>query len=63
MATRTIRYAIEASDGQPSQWRQVGEEYEALDKAEAEWNRLDDLYGYNTYHRLVEVKRKVLKEA
>lgn len=61
------RYAIESKrcSGNPEpEWCPVfGAEFVDLEDAEREWNRLDDLHGHDTYHRLVEVKRKVLREA
>lgn len=36
--------------------------YDDRAEAEDEFERLDDMWGHNTYHRLIEVKRKVLRE-
>jgi hypothetical protein len=69
-AETTTKYAIESkpcrsSDGQDPEWRPAfgTTEYDQLEDAEREWSRLDGLYGDDTYHRLVRVKRKVLKSA
>lgn len=59
------RYIIESalphSQTRPSlEWRKVPDaEFEDLDDAEREWWRLDDLCGHNTYHRIVDVNRRV----
>jgi hypothetical protein len=34
-----------------------------LDDAEQEWDRLNERNGHDHYHRLVQVKRKVLRSA
>jgi hypothetical protein len=61
-------YVIEykrCTDREPEpEWREVfGPQFADRDDAEREFDRLNDLHGHDTYHQLVEVKRKVLKSA
>lgn len=60
------RYVIERKPcrwigDQEPEWQSTSPEFDDLDEAEREWLRLDDLDGRDTYHRLVEIKRKVLR--
>lgn len=44
------------------QWYQQGEDYTDEAEAEREWELQADLHGHDTYIRLVEIERKVLRE-
>lgn len=62
------RYVIEhrpvSYDGdREPEWRATGPEYVDLGDAEREWFTLNELNGHDTYHRLVEVRRRVLRQA
>lgn len=50
-------------EGEEPKWRQLSEKYTELCVAEREWEALDRVRGHDTYHRIVKVKRKVLRSA
>ena len=63
MKTWIIEVKLCPTDYNPTpQWHQQGDPYTELADAEREWELQADLHGHNTYIRLVELKRKVLKE-
>lgn len=59
----TKRYLVESAPDPDGEWARVmlTPEYTNPEAAELEFHRQDELRGHDTYHRLVEVRRKVLK--
>lgn len=56
------RYVIYERHADDAEFRPVfGGDFDNREEADARFEQLDDLHGHDTYHQLVEVRRKVLR--